>query len=41
MHKDSIINEIHKYRAKYAGQFNYNVEDICKDIQKKQNEHAV
>ena len=39
MQHNIIIDEIHKYRAEYARQFNYNVKDICLDMQKKQNEN--
>ncbi|MFH0975319.1 MAG: hypothetical protein V1874_06015 [Spirochaetota bacterium] len=39
MWKDSIIEEIHKYRDDYLKQFNYDIHEICKDIRKKQNQN--
>jgi len=38
MWKDSIVEEIHKYRNEYAKQFNYDLHLICQDIRKKQGQ---
>ena len=36
--KDEIIEEIHKYREEYAKKFNYDLDLIFEDLQKKQKE---
>lgn len=36
MWKDSIIEEIHRYRDEYSIIFNYDLHKICQDIRKKQ-----
>lgn len=36
--KDEIIEEIHKYREEYAKKFNYDIDLIFEDLQKKQRE---
>jgi hypothetical protein len=36
MWKDTIVEEIHKYRNEYAKQFNYDIHLICQDVRKKQ-----
>ncbi len=36
--KDEIIEEIHKYREEYAKKFNYDLDLIFEDLQKKQRE---
>ena len=33
---DPIVAEVRKARDEYARRFNYNVDAICKDLQKKQ-----
>lgn len=39
MWKDSIIEEIHKYREDYLKQFNYDLHAVCQDIRKKENKN--
>lgn len=36
--KDEIVEEIHKYREEYAKKFNYDLDLIFEDLQKKQRE---
>ncbi len=36
--KDEIVEEIHKYREEYAKKFNYDIDLIFEDLQKKQRE---
>ena len=38
--KDPIIEEIHKYRAEYAKQFNYDIAAMFRDIQAKQSKRS-
>ncbi|HEW98017.1 MAG: hypothetical protein DRR16_18815 [Candidatus Parabeggiatoa sp. nov. 3] len=38
MWKDTIVEEIYKYRDEYAKQFNYDIHLICQDVRKKQGE---
>jgi hypothetical protein len=38
MWKDSIVEEIHKYRNEYAKKFNYDLRMICQDIRQKQGQ---
>ncbi|MCI5219365.1 MAG: hypothetical protein D3914_09285 [Candidatus Electrothrix sp. LOE2] len=33
---DSLIEEIRRNRNEYAKQFNYNLDAICRDLEKKQ-----
>jgi hypothetical protein len=37
MWKDTIIEEIHKYREEYLKRFNYDIHSICQDINKIQD----
>jgi len=39
MWKDEILEEIYKYREKYARSFNYDLDAIFADLRKKQNAH--
>ena len=36
MIRDPIVEEVRKYRDKYAKQFNYDLDAICKDLKEKQ-----
>ncbi|MEN8215119.1 MAG: hypothetical protein ABFS56_01825 [Pseudomonadota bacterium] len=38
MWKDSIVEEIYKYRNEYAKKFNYDLHLICQDIRQKQGQ---
>lgn len=38
MIKDPIVEEVRKTRDEYAKQFNYNLDAICQDLQKKQEQ---
>ncbi|RKZ82586.1 MAG: hypothetical protein DRR19_20410 [Candidatus Parabeggiatoa sp. nov. 1] len=38
MWKDPIVEEIHRLRDQYASQFNYDIDLIFKDIQKRQTQ---
>jgi hypothetical protein len=38
MWKDTIVEEIYKYREEYAKQFNYDIHLICQDIRQKQGQ---
>jgi len=38
MWKDTIIEEIQKYREEYAKKFNYDMGMICQDIRQKQGQ---
>ena len=37
MIKDPIVEEVRKARDDYARKFNYDLDAICRDIQKRQN----
>ena len=37
MWKDEILEEIHQIREEHAKAFNYNLNEICNDLRKKQN----
>ena len=39
MFRDEIVEEIHKYREKYAKSFNYGLNAIFQDLKKKQAAH--
>ncbi len=39
MYKNEIVEEIHKYREDYAQSFQYDLQAIFNDLQKKQMEH--
>jgi hypothetical protein len=36
MKQDNIIEELHRFREEYARKFDFDIDAICKDIQKKQ-----
>ncbi|MGL5941255.1 MAG: hypothetical protein ACRC2S_12820 [Waterburya sp.] len=36
MWKDEVLEEIHKIREEHAKAFNYDLQAICEDLQKKQ-----
>jgi len=36
--KDPIVDEVRKARDEYARKFNYDLDAICDDLQKKQSE---
>ena len=36
MRQDSIINEIHQIRERYAKQFNFDLKAMCADLREKQ-----
>jgi hypothetical protein len=36
--RDPIVEEIHRIREEHAAQFNYDLDAIFRDIQKRQNE---
>jgi hypothetical protein len=36
--KDPIVEEVRRVRDEYARQFNYNLDAICDDLRKKQNQ---
>ena len=38
MFRDPIVEEIRKHRQHYASQFNYDIDAICDDIRRKQQE---
>jgi hypothetical protein len=38
MWKDEILEEIHRIREEHAKAFNYDLQAICDDLQKKQSE---
>jgi len=38
MFKDPIIEEVRKFRDEYAKQFNYDLDAICQDLIKKQEQ---
>ncbi len=38
MTEDRIVDEVRKARDEYARQFNYDLDAICKDLQKKQEQ---
>ena len=40
MHKDEIIEEIHRYREEYAKSFNYDLNAIYQDLKIKQALHS-
>lgn len=37
MYKDEIVEEIHKYREKYAKSFNYDLNTIFQDLKRKES----
>ncbi|MBN3925839.1 MULTISPECIES: hypothetical protein [unclassified Nostoc] len=39
MYKNEIVEEIHKYREDYAQSFQYDLQAIFNDLQRKQTEH--
>ncbi|WP_443029227.1 hypothetical protein [Spirulina sp. CS-785/01] len=39
MHRNEILEEIHKHREDYAQSFNYDLNAIFRDLQKKQQAH--
>ncbi len=38
--KDPIVEEVRRVRDEYARQFNYNLDAICDDLRKKQNQEG-
>jgi len=38
MNDDLIVQEVRKARDEYAKKFNYDLDAICKDLQKKQKQ---
>ncbi|NQV24355.1 MAG: hypothetical protein HQ518_08300 [Rhodopirellula sp.] len=38
MNDDSIVDEVRKARDKYARRFDYDLDAICRDLQKKQEQ---
>jgi hypothetical protein len=38
MYKDPIVEELRKARDEYAKKFNYDLDAICQDLQKKQEQ---
>ena len=40
MYKDTILEEIHKYREEYAKSFNYDLKAMFEDLRKKQIAHG-
>lgn len=38
MMDDPIVEEVRKHREEYAKKFNYDLDAICRDLQKKQEE---
>lgn len=38
MFRDPIVEEIRKYRQDYAAQFNHDIDAICEDIRRKQQQ---
>ena len=36
--KDPIVEEVRRVRDEYARQFNYNLDAICDDLRKKQDQ---
>lgn len=38
MKDDPIVEEVRKHREEYAKKFNYDLDAICRDLQKKQEE---
>lgn len=38
MIKDPIVEEVRKVRDEYAKKFNYDLDAICRDLQKKQGQ---
>ncbi len=38
MIKDPIVEEVRKARDEYAKQFNYDLDAICRDLKKKQEQ---
>lgn len=38
MIKDPIVEEVRKARNEYAKQFNYDLDAICEDLQRKQEQ---
>jgi hypothetical protein len=40
MYKDSILEEIHKYREEYAKSFQYDLKAMFEDLRKKQIAHG-
>ena len=39
MYKNEILDEIHKYREKYAQSFQYDLREIFNDLKQKQLAH--
>lgn len=39
MWKDEVLEEIYRVRAEHAQSFNYNLQEICKDLRIKQQVH--
>ena len=38
MYRDPIVEEIRKHRQEYAAQFDYDIDAICEDIRRKQQQ---
>lgn len=38
MTNDPIVEEVRRARDEYARKFNYDLDEICRDLQKKQKE---
>ena len=38
MFRDPIVEEIRKHRQNYAAQFNHDIDAICEDIRRKQQQ---
>ncbi len=38
MFRDLIVEEIRKHREEYAAQFNYDIDAICDDIRRQQQQ---
>jgi len=40
MIKDSIVEEVRKARNEHAAKFNFNIDDIVKDVQQRQKKYG-
>jgi hypothetical protein len=38
-YRDEIVEEVRAAREAYAARFNYNVREMCKDLQAREQEH--
>ena len=38
MNEDAIVHEVRSARDEYAKKFNYDLDEICKDLQEKQQQ---